>query len=120
MDSRSGGPSPSSARDRARRMASFRNGDHEGTGRLVEIFYPELRRIADARMRAERRGHTPSGMIHVLPENLISVANSMQKAVERMPPCGFTRARAVTPCEGAVAEVAPVLLGGTRRSTIYG
>jgi RNA polymerase sigma factor (TIGR02999 family) len=27
-------------------MASFRNGDHEAAGRLVELFYPELRRIA--------------------------------------------------------------------------
>ena len=29
-------------------MASFRNGDHEAAGQLVELFYPELRRIAAA------------------------------------------------------------------------
>ena len=39
-------------------MASFRNGDHQAAGRLVELFYPELRRIAAARMRAERPDHT--------------------------------------------------------------
>jgi hypothetical protein len=27
-------------------MATFRNGDQEAAGRLVELFYPELRRIA--------------------------------------------------------------------------
>jgi hypothetical protein len=39
-------------------MASFRHGDQEAAGRLVWIFYPEVRRIAVARMRAERSDHT--------------------------------------------------------------
>ena len=56
-------------------MASFRNGDHEAAGRLVELFYPELRRIAAARMRAERPGHTlqPTALVHQLYLELVKV-----------------------------------------------
>lgn len=56
-------------------MASFRNGDQEAAGRLVELFYPELRRIAAARMRTERRGHTlqPTAVVHQLYLELVKV-----------------------------------------------
>ena len=56
-------------------MASFRNGDHEAAGRLVELFYPELRRIAAARMRAERLDHTlqPTAVVHQLYLELVKV-----------------------------------------------
>jgi RNA polymerase sigma factor (TIGR02999 family) len=56
-------------------MGSFRNGDHEAAGRLVELFYPELRRIAAARMQAERRGHTlqPTAVVHQLYLELVKV-----------------------------------------------
>jgi len=56
-------------------MASFRNGDHEAAGRLVELFYPELRRIAAARMRAERPDHTlqPTAVVHQLYLELVKV-----------------------------------------------
>jgi RNA polymerase sigma factor (TIGR02999 family) len=56
-------------------MASFRSGDHEAAGRLVEIFYPELRRIAAARMRAERSDHTlqPTAVVHQLYLELVKV-----------------------------------------------
>jgi len=59
----------------ARLMASFRNGDHEAAGRLVELFYPELRRIAAARMRAERPNHTlqPTAVVHQLYLELVKV-----------------------------------------------
>jgi RNA polymerase sigma factor (TIGR02999 family) len=59
----------------AQLMASFRSGDHEAAGRLVELFYPELRRIAAARMRAERPGHTlqPTAVVHQLYLELIKV-----------------------------------------------
>ena len=59
----------------ARLMASFRNGDHEAAGRLVELFYPELRRIAAVRMRAERPGHTlqPTALVHQLYLELVKV-----------------------------------------------
>lgn len=56
-------------------MASFRNGDPEAAGRLVELFYPELRRIAAARMRAERPDHTlqPTAVVHQLYLELVKV-----------------------------------------------
>ena len=56
-------------------MASFRNGDHEAAGRLVEVFYPELRRIAAARMRSERANHTlqPTAVVHQLYLELVKV-----------------------------------------------
>lgn len=59
----------------ARLMANFRNGDHEAAGRLVEVFYPELRRIAAARMRSERPGHTlqPTAVVHQLYLELVKV-----------------------------------------------
>jgi RNA polymerase sigma factor (TIGR02999 family) len=59
----------------ARLMASFRGGDQEAAGRLVEIFYPELRRIAVARMRSERLDHTlqPTAVVHQLYLELVKV-----------------------------------------------
>jgi RNA polymerase sigma factor (TIGR02999 family) len=59
----------------ARLMASFRSGNHEAAGQLVELFYPELRRIAAARMRAERPDHTlqPTAVVHQLYLELVKV-----------------------------------------------
>src|SRR4249920_1727975 len=59
----------------ARLMASFRSGDHDAAGRLVELFYPELRRIAAARMRAERVDHTlqPTAVVHQLYLELVKI-----------------------------------------------
>src|SRR5690349_22087530 len=56
-------------------MARFRQGDHEAAGGLVEVFYPELRRIAAARMRAERPDHTPqpTAVVHQLYLELVKV-----------------------------------------------
>lgn len=56
-------------------MARFRGGDPDAAGRLVELFYPELRRIAAARMRAERPGHTlqPTAVVHQLYLELVKV-----------------------------------------------
>ena len=58
-----------------RLMTSFRAGDHEAAGRLIELFYPELRRIAAARMRAERRDHTlqPTAVVHQLYLELVKI-----------------------------------------------
>jgi RNA polymerase sigma factor (TIGR02999 family) len=39
-------------------MAEFRRGSPEAAGQLVELFYPELRRLASARMLGERLNHT--------------------------------------------------------------
>src|SRR5215813_14186458 len=59
----------------ARLMGQFRNGDHDAAGRLVELFYPELRKIAAARMRAERPDHTlqPTAVVHQLYLELVKV-----------------------------------------------
>jgi RNA polymerase sigma factor (TIGR02999 family) len=56
-------------------MGSFRNGDHDAAGQLVELFYPELRRIAAVRMRAERPDHTlqPTAVVHQLYLELVKV-----------------------------------------------
>jgi RNA polymerase sigma factor (TIGR02999 family) len=42
----------------ARLMADFRKGNKAAADRLVELLYPELRRLAAARMRGERTEHT--------------------------------------------------------------
>jgi len=39
-------------------MADFRGGDRNAADRLVQLFYPELRRMAAARMKRERPDHT--------------------------------------------------------------
>ena len=39
-------------------MAKFRGGSPEAAGKLVELFYPELRRLASSRMLGERQNHT--------------------------------------------------------------
>jgi RNA polymerase sigma factor (TIGR02999 family) len=59
----------------ARLMASFRNGNHSAASQLVEAFYPELRRIAAARMRGERRDHTlqPTALVHQLYLELVKI-----------------------------------------------
>lgn len=39
-------------------MANFRQGDRAAAGKLVEMCFPELRRLAAAHMKAERTEHT--------------------------------------------------------------
>jgi RNA polymerase sigma factor (TIGR02999 family) len=39
-------------------MTAFRQGDKDAAGQLVELFYPELRRIAQTRMRSEKAEHS--------------------------------------------------------------
>jgi len=49
-------------------MRAFRQGDREAGGALADLFYPELRRMAAARMRGERPEHTwqPTALVHEL------------------------------------------------------
>src|SRR5690349_18746378 len=42
----------------ARLMTEFRQGDKAAADSLVELLYPELRKLAAARMRGERTEHT--------------------------------------------------------------
>jgi RNA polymerase sigma-70 factor (ECF subfamily) len=39
-------------------LTELRSGSPEASGNLVELFYPELRRLASARMAGERSNHT--------------------------------------------------------------
>src|ERR1700719_68006 len=57
----------------ARLMNGLRRGD-QGAGReLVDLFYPELRRLAAAQMKDERSAHTwqPTALVHELYLELI-------------------------------------------------
>jgi len=49
-------------------MAEFRAGSPEAAGKLVDLFYPELRRLASGRMLGERANHTwqPTVLVHEL------------------------------------------------------
>ena len=49
-------------------MAEFRLGNPEAAGKLVDLFYPELRRLASSRMLGERANHTwePTILVHEL------------------------------------------------------
>lgn len=58
-----------------RLMADFRGGDKQAANELVEIFYPELRRLANTHMRSERQGHSwqPTLLVNELYLELIKV-----------------------------------------------
>jgi RNA polymerase sigma factor (TIGR02999 family) len=58
-----------------RLMAEFRLGDKQAANELVEIFYPELRRLAKAHMHNERAGHSwqPTLLINELYLELIKI-----------------------------------------------
>jgi RNA polymerase sigma-70 factor (ECF subfamily) len=51
-----------------RLMTEFRRGNPEAAGKLVDLFYPELRRLASSRMLCERANHTwqPTVLVHEL------------------------------------------------------
>lgn len=56
-------------------MGSFRQGDKEAGAALANLFYPELRRLAAARMQGERSEHTwqPTALVHELYLELVKV-----------------------------------------------
>lgn len=57
-------------------MAKFRLGDSSAAGELVELCYPELRRLAAVRMKSERTEHTwqPTVLINELYLELVKVS----------------------------------------------
>lgn len=68
--------SPCSSPDRIQGlMKRFRMGDKEAAGELVSLFYPELRRLAAARMKHEQSNHTwqPTGLVNELYLELLKV-----------------------------------------------
>jgi RNA polymerase sigma factor (TIGR02999 family) len=56
-------------------MASFRNGDRQAANQLVEMFYPQLRRLAGSKMRGERTGHSwqPTLLVNELYLQLVRI-----------------------------------------------
>ncbi|MBS1828018.1 MAG: RNA polymerase subunit sigma-70 [Acidobacteria bacterium] len=56
-------------------MGRFRQGDRAAAGELVDLFYPELRRIAAARMRDEKQDHTwqPTVLVNELYLELLKI-----------------------------------------------
>lgn len=81
----------------ARLMAGFRQGDRASTHRLVELFYPELRRAAARRIGS---GHTwqPTALVHELYLQLIRIKSlpSSDSSDERssfLHFCGFLMKR---------------------------
>jgi RNA polymerase sigma factor (TIGR02999 family) len=59
----------------SRLMAAFRQGDKQAANELVEMFLPQLRRLAEARMRREPSGHSwqPTLLINELYLELIKI-----------------------------------------------
>jgi RNA polymerase sigma factor (TIGR02999 family) len=56
-------------------MARFRSGDSQAAADLVELFYPELKRLAAARMSGENAGHTwtPTVLVNELYLELVKI-----------------------------------------------
>lgn len=59
----------------ARLMADFRRGDKAAADGLVELLYPELRKLAAARMKGERTAHTwqPTLLVNELYLTLVKI-----------------------------------------------
>ncbi len=72
-------------RDIAPLMAAFREGDSQAGARLIEIFYPELKRMAAAKLRGERAGHSwqPTLLVNELYLQLIKIKALQPQDVER-------------------------------------
>jgi RNA polymerase sigma factor (TIGR02999 family) len=72
IDFMSPGHSPDTVRNL---MSRFRKGDRQAAGELVLLFYPELRRLAAARMKGEQPNHTwqPTGLVNELYLELLKV-----------------------------------------------
>ncbi len=64
-------------------MTRFRSGDHQAAGALVDLFYPELRRLAAARMRGEGADHswTPTVLVNELYLELVKI-RALREAAE--------------------------------------
>jgi RNA polymerase sigma factor (TIGR02999 family) len=56
-------------------MAAFRDGDSRAGARLIELFYPELKRLAAGHLRGEREGHSwqPTLLVNELYLQLVKI-----------------------------------------------
>src|SRR5437867_10492300 len=59
----------------ARLMGEYRAGSNDAASQLVQILYPELRRLAAARMKGERADHTwqPTVLVNELYLELVKI-----------------------------------------------
>jgi RNA polymerase sigma factor (TIGR02999 family) len=56
-------------------MKTFRQGNRESAGKLVELFYPQLRALAAAHMKREKQGHSwqPTLLVNELYLELVRI-----------------------------------------------
>jgi RNA polymerase sigma factor (TIGR02999 family) len=56
-------------------MAAFRDGDSEAGARLMDLFYPELKRLAAGQLKGERQGHSwqPTLLVNELYLQLVKI-----------------------------------------------
>jgi RNA polymerase sigma factor (TIGR02999 family) len=66
-------------------MAAFRGGDSGAGGRLIEIFHPELKRLAAGHLKGEREGHSwqPTLLVNELYLELIRIKALQPLETER-------------------------------------
>ena len=66
---------PGSQKELSGLIAEFRNGNRHAAGQVVEMLYPELRRLAASKMRSEQSGHTwqPTVLVNELYLELLRV-----------------------------------------------
>lgn len=66
-------------------MAAFRAGDSAAAGRLLELFYPELKRLAARQMMGERKDHSwqPTLLVNELYLELVRVKALPSQQSER-------------------------------------
>jgi RNA polymerase sigma factor (TIGR02999 family) len=66
-------------------MAAFRNGDSEAGARLIDLFYPELKRLAAGQMRGERQGHSwqPTLLVNELYIQMVKIKALMPAETDR-------------------------------------
>src|SRR5689334_22267822 len=62
-------------KDISRLLAAFRQGDKQATNDLIEVFYPQLRRLAGRQMSGERAGHSwqPTVLVNELYLELLKI-----------------------------------------------
>jgi RNA polymerase sigma factor (TIGR02999 family) len=66
-------------------MAAFRNGDSDAGARLMDLFYPELKRLAAGQLRGERQGHSwqPTLLVNELYLELMKIKSLRPTESER-------------------------------------
>jgi RNA polymerase sigma factor (TIGR02999 family) len=65
-------------------MAAFRNGDSSAGARLMELFYPELKRMAASQMRGERIEHSwqPTLLVNELYLEILKIKALQPREIE--------------------------------------